>query len=114
MYKKRGFTIVELLIVISIISVLSLLIVLWSVVISLYAVDLSLAVSGLAVIGFTIACVPLINLTQFLLFVGVAFVAIGVSILLFFGVNVLTKAIFILCKKIVIGTINYFTKKGER
>lgn len=78
---------------------------LWSVLAAAYAVVLALALSGVAV---------LIGQMGQLLFVGLGLVLLGVSILLFFVVNAMTKGIIFVSKKYVLHVKSLLRKKGEQ
>lgn len=65
----------------------SVYIVLWSVVVVLYAADLSLAAGGLVGVAGFVTRLVLGDLAQALLFLGAGFVCAGLAILLFFVCN---------------------------
>ena len=87
---------------------LSLYIVLWSVLSSLWAVDLSLAVS--AVGGLFMAVFDLIrgNPVGGAFMLGIALVCAGLAILLFFGCLELSRGLLRLTKKILLGVKTMF------
>lgn len=87
---------------------LSLYIVLWAVLSSLWAVDLSLAVS--AVGGLFMAVFDLIrgNPARGAFMLGIALVCAGLAILLFFGCLELSRGLLRLTKKILLGVKTMF------
>lgn len=91
--------------------VLSAYLTVWVMIISLYALDLSVALSGLALA--TMAFVSLVqgNFAVFGMMFGCGLMAVGFSILLFFGFNLVTKGILWLSKKVLIGIKGLFIKK---
>lgn len=91
----------------------SVLIVLWSLVISLYAIDLSLAVSGVAIFLASFMFIPIGEFAKMIFLIGAGFILVGLSILLFFVCNMAGKGCYLLCKNIIIGIKNVFTKKGD-
>ena len=83
----------------------------WSVIISLYAVDLSVAVSGLACIGVAVA---LLFDGQFVpagVVFGTGLVCMGLAILLLFAFNLVTKGILWISKKVLLGIKGLFIGK---
>lgn len=83
----------------------------WSVIISLYAVDLAVAVSGLVFIGLAVA---LLFEGQFVpagVLFGAGLLCLGLSILLFFAFNLATKGILWVSKKVLIGIKGLFIQK---
>lgn len=94
-----------------IITVLAVYLSVWSVVISLYAVDLSIAVSGLACIGVAVA---LLFDGQFVpagVVFGTGLVCMGLAILLLFAFNLVTKGILWVSKKALLGIKGLFIGK---
>lgn len=91
--------------------VLSAYLTVWIMIISLYATDLAIALSGLALA--TMAFVSLVqgNFAVFGMMFGCGLLLMGISILLFFGFNQVTKGILWLSKKILIGIKGLFIKK---
>ncbi|MBQ9984324.1 MAG: DUF1700 domain-containing protein [Lachnospiraceae bacterium] len=91
--------------------VLSAYLTVWIMIISLYATDLAIALSGLALT--TMAFVSLVqgNFAIFGMMFGCGLVLMGISILLFFGFNQVMKGILWLSKKILIGIKGLFIKK---
>lgn len=83
----------------------------WSVIISLYAVDLAVAISGLAFVGVAVA---LLFDGQFVpagLVFGAGLVCMGLSILLLFVFNLITKGILWVSKKVLLGIKGLFIGK---
>ena len=95
------------------IIILTVYIVLWSIIISLYAVNLSFAISGIVGIIASLAYIPSGNAAAGFLFIGGGLICAGVSILLFFGFNQITKGILNLSKKIIHDIKIRFMKRGE-
>lgn len=94
-----------------ILTVLAVYLSVWSVIISLYAVDLSIAVSGLACIGVAVA---LLFDGQFVpagAVFGTGLVCMGLAILLFFAFNLVTKGILWVSKKVLLGIKGLFIGK---
>ena len=94
-----------------ILTVLAIYLSVWTVIISLYAVDLSIAVSGLACIGVAVA---LLFDGQFVpagVVFGAGLVCMGLSILLLFAVNLVTKGILWVSKKVLLGIKGLFIGK---
>ena len=94
-----------------ILTVLAVYLSVWSVIISLYAVDLSIAVSGLACIGVAVA---LLFDGQFVpagVVFGTGLVCMGLAILLLFAFNLVTKGILWVSKKVLLGIKGLFIGK---
>lgn len=94
-----------------ILTVLAIYLSVWSVIISLYAVDLSIAVSGLACIGVAVA---LLFDGQFVpagVVFGTGLVCMGLAILLLFAFNLVTKGILWVSKKALLGIKGLFIGK---
>lgn len=94
-----------------ILTVLAVYLFVWSVIISLYAVDLSIAVSGLACIGVAVA---LLFDGQFVpagVVFGTGLVCMGLAILLLFAFNLVTKGILWVSKKVLLGIKGLFIGK---
>ncbi len=91
--------------------VLSAYLAVWMMIISLYVLDLSVALSGLALIGLAFGALIQSNLAVFGMMFGCGLILMGLSILLFFGFNLVTKGILWLSKKILIGIKGLFIKK---
>ena len=94
-----------------ILTVLAIYLSFWSVIISLYAVDLAVAICGLAFVGVAVA---LLFSGQFIpagVVFGAGFVCMGLSILLFFAFNLVTKGILWVSKKVLLGIKGLFIGK---
>ena len=83
----------------------------WMMIISLYVMDFSLAVSGLAMVVLAFAALVQGNFAVFGMMFGCGLILLGLSVLLFFGFNLVTKGILWLSKKILIGIKGLFIKK---
>lgn len=92
---------------------LAFYIVIWALIITLYAVDLAFAVSGIAgfVGGFMLLASA--GLMPMLMTFGMGLVLIGLAVLLFFAFNLLARAILLLSKKILLCIKSLFIKKGD-
>lgn len=95
----------------AIVIVLTVYIVIWSVVLSFYAADFSLAVSGISTVAY--AFTSNANIFEMLVLLGGAFVCAGLSILSFFGINQITKGMVFVSKKIWIWIKSLFIRKEE-
>ena len=71
--------------------VLSCYLVVWVMIISLYVLDLSVAFSGLAMVATAFAALVQGQFAVFGMMFGCGLMAVGLSILLFFGFNMVTK-----------------------
>lgn len=91
--------------------ILSIYLVAWIVIITLYAVDLAIAISGLALVAAAGVALFSGRFVVFGMLFGVGMVLLGVSILLFFGFNLVTKGILWLTKKILTGIKGLFVGK---
>ena len=92
-------------------TVLAIYLSVWSVIISLYAVDLSVAICGLAFVGVAVA---LLFDGQFVpggVVFGAGLVCMGLAILLLFAFNMVTKGILWVSKKVLIGIKSLFIGK---
>lgn len=94
-----------------ILTVLAIYLSVWSVIISLYAVDLAVAICGLIFIGLAVALLVDGQFAPCGILFGAGLVFLGLSILLFFGFNLVTKGILWLSKKALIGIKGWFIKK---
>lgn len=94
---------------------LSVYIVIWSVVVSLYAVDLSFAVTGVSgIVGaFAYAAISSGNMAGTVIFFGTGLICAGLSIFMLFGFNQIAKWILLLSKKILLCIKSMFIRKGE-
>lgn len=93
------------------IAVLSVYLAVWSVILSLYAVDLAVAVSGVACIAVGIAGLVHGRFLVLGVMFGCGLLLIGLSVLLFFAFNLITKGILWLSKKTLLGIKGLFIKK---
>lgn len=85
-----------------VIVILALYLVLWSVIVSLYAVDLSLAASGLAgLLGFA-ALLSRHYIVQSIFILGIGLVCAGLAAPFFFVCNLIAKKILVRSKKILL------------
>ena len=93
--------------------VLSLYIALWSIMISIYAVDLALGLSAIA--GMVMAFVYLFqgNVPSAIFMFGAALICGGLAVLLFIGCVALTKGVFKLTKKMLLGVKSWFVRKED-
>ena len=94
-----------------IITVLAVYLSVWTVIISLYAVDLSIAVSGLVCIGVALALLFDGQIIPCGVVFGAGLVCVGLSILLFFAFNLVTKGILWVSKKVLLGIKGLFIGK---
>ncbi|MBQ4100356.1 MAG: hypothetical protein IJC83_02280, partial [Oscillospiraceae bacterium] len=108
-----GFPLWLPLLIAGIAILFSVLMVLWSLVISIYAIDLSLAVSGIAIFLASFLLIPMGEFAKMIFLIGAGFILVGLSILLFFVCNMASKGCYLLCKNIIIGIINAFSKRGD-
>lgn len=122
--KSRGISVWELILLIlgfplwgplifaAVAVIFSVYIVIWSIVISLYAVDFAIAVSG---VGMIVGC-AILTLTGHplsgVLVLGAGLICAGIAILLFFAFNLVTKGIIVISKAIVRGIKSLFVKGG--
>ena len=90
---------------------LAVYIVIWAVIISLYAVDVSLAACGLGGTIGALVCFMMHNYSAGIFLFGAGLVCAGISILLFFAFNLITKGILKLTKKMFIGIKSRFIRK---
>ena len=93
--------------------VFTVYVVLWVVVVSLYAIDLALAAAAVGgVVALITACAVGLPVFGFICF-GFGLAAAGLAILMFFGCNQVAKAMASLSKKIFLWIKSWFVKKGE-
>ena len=92
---------------------LSVFIVMWSVAISLYAADLAFAVFGAVRIVFGFVSLRGLALPASLINMAFGIIGIGISILLFFGTNQVSKGIGFLCSKIIMCIKNLLTGRRK-
>lgn len=93
--------------------VLSLNIVLWSLIVILWVVELSFAVSALAGVAGTVVLALQGQGSLGLACLGAALLFAGLTIFLFFGCKAAAKGAIILTKKIALGIKSLFVGKGE-
>ena len=96
-----------------ILIVLSLYLVLWSIIVSLYAIDFSFAAAGIGGILGAFFMIFTGFPTQALFFFGTGLVCAGLAVLLFWGFYQITRQILRLSKKIMIWVKSWFIRKGN-
>ena len=84
------------------IVILAVYIVIWSVIVTLYSIDLSLAAGGVLCTASAFILIASDYTVQAVLFFGTGLILAGISILLFFGFNQITKYTVILSKEIFV------------
>lgn len=84
------------------IVILAVYIVIWSVIVTLYSIDLSLAAGGILCTASAFILIASGFTVQAVLFFGTGLILAGISILLFFGFNQITKYTVILSKEIFV------------
>ncbi len=94
-----------------ILTALAIYLSVWSVIISLYAVDLAVAICGLVFVGLAVALLFDGQFAPCGILFGAGLVFMGLSILLFFGFNLVTKGILWVSKKVLIGIKGWFIGK---
>lgn len=99
----------------AIVIVIAIYIVIWSVVLSFFALDLSLALSGLACIAGSAvyAFLPSVDIFGAFMIFGCGLFCLGLSVLLFFGTNQISKGMLLLSKKILLMIKSLFIRKEE-
>jgi len=85
----------------------------WAVLLSLYAADLAVAVTGLAGGVALVQMLMAGRTAEGILFLGAGLVCIGLAILLFFGFNQLTKGLVWVTKRALLALKNSFVRKGS-
>ncbi|MGN1048780.1 MAG: DUF1700 domain-containing protein [Eubacteriales bacterium] len=98
-----GFPLWFPLLAAALIVILAVYIVIWSVIIALYSVDVSFAVGAVSGIFAFFALTFTGNISSGTLFLGAGLFCAGITILMFFGFNQITKWVLILSKKILQG-----------
>ena len=78
----------------------------WIIILSLYVVDFSVFISGIA--SIIVAIIQPAGFFQGMWFAGCGIAAIGIAILLFFGFNQITKGMLFLSKRIGLGIKKLF------
>ena len=91
--------------------VLSFYITLWALVISLWAVEFTFAVSAVGCVMLTVVLTVNGNAMAGLATLGAGFVLAGLAIFLFFGCKAASKGVVLLAKKIVLWVKSIFMKK---
>ena len=91
----------------------SIYVVIWSVLISLYAVDLALAVSVVGGIALAVRALVQGQPAQAAVFIGGSLLCAGLAVLLFLGCVQATKGAVILTKRIGKWIKSLFIRKGE-
>ena len=101
------------LVIAALVIFLAVYLVVWSVILSLYAVDFSVAVSGIA--GFAGAFVLAFGgrLAKGVFLLGGGLSCMGLAVLMFFGFNFITKGVLFLSKKMLLGIKSCFIRKGD-
>ena len=92
---------------------LVLYLLLWVLVLVLYAVDLCVAAVGIAGIVGGFAQVFTGRLAQGAFLFGAGLACVGLAVLLFFGVNLVTKGVLMLSRKMLRGLKSFFIGRGE-
>ncbi len=92
-------------------TILSAYLSIWMMVLSLYLLDLSIAISGIVFIGLAISELFKGSFAVFGALFGFGLVALGVSVLLFFTFNLITKGIIYISKKVLLGIKSLFIRK---
>ena len=95
------------LILAAVIIILAVYIVIWSVVVVLYAADLSVAAGAVAGIFSAFVFVFTGHIVQAFLFFGAGLFCAGMAVLMFFGINQVTKGFLFVSKKLL-----FAIKKG--
>ena len=91
--------------------ILSVYLVIWAVIVSLYAVDLSFAVCGVAGLFGIYLAERSGNLAAGIMMLGASFICAGIAIFLFFGFNQATRGILLGSKRVVLGLKSRFVGK---
>lgn len=91
--------------------ILSVYLVIWAVIVSLYAVDLSFAVCGVAGLFGIYLAERTGNLAAGIMMLGAGFICAGIAIFLFFGFNQATRGILLGSKRVVLGLKSRFVGK---
>ncbi|MBQ9852040.1 MAG: DUF1700 domain-containing protein [Ruminiclostridium sp.] len=96
----------------AVIVVVSVYLSVWAVLLSLYAADLAVAVTGLAGGVALVQMLMAGRTAEGILFLGGGLVCIGLAILLFFGFNQVTKGLVWVTKQALLALKNSFVRKG--
>ena len=108
-----GFPVWLPLLLAAVIIVLAVYIVIWSVIISLYAVDFAFVSCGVGGILGSLTYFTLGNVAAGILLIGVGLISLGISILLFLGFNQITREILLLSKRILLSIKSCFIRKVD-
>ncbi len=108
-----GFPIWFPLLTAAVIVILAIYIVIWTVVVTLYAVDLSFAASGFAGILGSLMYITSGTAAQGAFLLGAGLVCGGIAVLMFFGFNQVSKGILFLSRKILLYIKTYFARRGN-
>lgn len=96
----------------AVIVVVSVYLSVWAVLLSLYAADLAVAVTGLAGGVALVQMLMAGRTAEGILFLGGGLVCLGLAILLFFGFNQVTKGLVWVTKRALLALKNSFVRKG--
>ena len=83
----------------------------WSVIISIWAVEFALLAGSISSIISTVVFLSQGNILPAVAMLGICFICAGLSIYMIFGCMAVTKGVFMLTKKIVMGTKYLFIGK---
>ena len=97
----------------AVIVLMAFYIVIWSLVITMYAVDISLVVGGITGIFASVMYILRGNFVVCVLFAGASLICLGLSILLFFVFNQITKGILFVSKTIVLQIKSWIVRKEK-
>lgn len=106
-----GFPLWLSLLLAAAIVILSIYIVIWSLLIVLYAADFSFAAGGIAGIFGSFTYLPSGNIAGAALYVGIGLMCTGIAMLLFFGANQFARGILLLSKVILLRIKSLFIRK---
>lgn len=93
--------------------VLAVYIVLWAVILCLYAVDFSVAACSIAGLASAYVYLSSGKLPAFAGTLGIGLVCAGLTIFLFIGFGQITKGLFSLSKKLLLGLKSLLIRKGD-
>ncbi len=97
----------------AIILALAVYIVLWAVIVTLYSVVVSFAAGALAGVFGSFVLILAGDAAQGVLLLGAGLICTGITILLFFGFNRITKGVLRLSKKALLHMKACFIRKGD-
>ena len=100
------------LIAAAIMVILAVYVTLWAGIVTLYAGNLTVAAGGVAGFFGLVQMLSAGQTAEGILFLGGGLVCIGLAILLFFGVNQLTKGLVWVPKRALLALKNRFVRKG--